>query len=142
MVGIVNMSIVRNVLLSIVGLVAGPAWSQGLADPTRPPAALAADPGPTAPTTGLQFILRRQGMKPAAVINGALVELGGRVGDACLVAVNEDSVVLQSDTGRDVLRLTPGAEKKPVQRRENTADRQTSRDRPGTGGAEERTGTK
>lgn len=137
-----NMSPARNLLIPIIALAATPAWSQGLADPTRPPAALAADPGPAAPAAGLQFIIRRQGMKPVAVINGSRVELGGRVGDARLIAVNEDSVVLQSDTGRELLRLTPGVEKKPAQPQEIAADRQAGRGRTGTGRPGERTGTR
>ncbi len=87
-----------------------------LADPTRPPAALLAPasdaPAAEAAASGLQsVILRRQG-KPAALINGEVVELGGKVGEARLVKIAEDAVVLRGPQGEETLRLTPAAEKK------------------------------
>lgn len=99
-------------------LLAGLVSAQGLPDPTRPPAIVldAASAGtnqPAAPApSGLQSIVRRQGGKSAAVINGAYVELGGRVGDATLERVGEDSVDLRSASGRETLYLTPGVGKK------------------------------
>lgn len=92
------------------------AQAQGLPDPTRPPAALEApsavgEAGQGA-ATGLQTIIRREGRKPAAVINGEYVELGGKAGDAKLVKVGEDSVVLQGPGGKEELKLFPGVEKK------------------------------
>jgi hypothetical protein len=93
------------------------AHAQGLPDPTRPPAALEAAPAAgvaAAAPTGLQTVIHREGAKPAAVINGVYVELGGRVGDARLVAIGDDSVTLQGEAGREVLRLTPGIEKQPA----------------------------
>jgi len=92
------------------------ALGQAMADPTRP--ALAAESGPgmagsEAPAaSGLQTIIRRAGAKPAAVINGEYVVLGGRVGDARLVKVGDDSVILRGPTGTEELRLIPGVEKK------------------------------
>jgi MSHA biogenesis protein MshK len=56
-------------------------------------------------------ILKRQG-KPAALINGEVVELGGKVGAATLVKVSEDAVVLKGPDGEEILRLIPSAEKK------------------------------
>lgn len=98
------------------------ATAQGLADPTKPPAGM--DKPATAPAeaggeqaaaaAGLQTIIRRHGAKPAAVINGEYVVLGGRVGDARLVKIGEDSVTLKSATGMEILRLAPGIEKSPV----------------------------
>jgi len=90
------------------------AYAQGLSDPTRPAnAAGTAGEGASA-SSGLQTIIRRTGAKPAAVINGEYVQLGGRVGDARLVKVGEDSVVLQGPAGREEMKLLPGIEKKPV----------------------------
>lgn len=83
-------------------------------DPTRP--ALmeqAAGAPPLAAPSGLQSTLRRQGKYSAAIINGQYVELGGRVGDARLVQINESEVVLRGAAGREVLRLTPVVEKTP-----------------------------
>ncbi len=89
-------------------------------DPTRPPfeTGLAAQPGVTMPepTTGLQSIIRRKAGKPAALINGALVELGGKVGEARLIRIGEDSVVLRGPQGIETLYLTPGVEKKAVRK--------------------------
>jgi MSHA biogenesis protein MshK len=93
------------------------ARAQAMADPTRPPASLtegAAMPEGEASQTGLQTIIRRAGAKPAAVINGEYVVLGGRVGDARLVKVGEDSVTLKSAAGLETLMLIPGVEKKMV----------------------------
>lgn len=92
------------------------ASAQALVDPTRPPAgidkpATAEAPGEEKPAAGLQTIIRRKGEKPAAVINGEYVTLGGRVGEARVVRIGEDSVTLRSATGTEVLRLAPGIEK-------------------------------
>lgn len=90
------------------------------ADPTRPPfepnAAAAA--GATAPeaVSGLQSIIRRKAGKPAALINGSLVELGGKVGEARLIRIGEDFVVLRGPQGVETLHLTPGIEKKAVRK--------------------------
>lgn len=106
----------RSLTLAFLACVAGSAAAQALQDPTRPPVGMeSAQPATAAPApTGLQTVIRRQGAKPAAMINGAYVELGDRVGDARLVAVGDDSVTLQGEGGREVLRLTPGIEKQPA----------------------------
>ncbi len=94
---------------------AGAAHAQ-LTDPTRPPAALGGvgDPAGAAvfESSGLQSVILRKGGKPAALINGNIVELGGKVGEARLIRVNEDSVVLRGPQGDETLRLIPAAEKK------------------------------
>lgn len=96
-----------------------------LADPTRPPLEIAAPAGTAAggatgetgsspaasANTGLQSIILRQEGRPAALINGTVVELGGKVGDMRLVKVDEDSVVLLGPEGRETLKLIPGIEK-------------------------------
>ncbi|MCX8018356.1 MAG: hypothetical protein N2690_10720 [Rhodocyclaceae bacterium] len=85
------------------------------ADPTRPPANLAvtaeaaADAPP--PASGLQSIILRKQGKPAALINGEIVELGGKVGEARLVKISEDRVVLRGPMGEETLRLMPAAAK-------------------------------
>jgi MSHA biogenesis protein MshK len=106
----------RKLIMMVAVAMSSVAAAQGLPDPTRPPAALESAPAAMAApaASGLQSVLRRQGMKPAAVIHGTYVELGGQVGDARLVAVGEDSVTLQSDSGRETLWLTPGIEKRSV----------------------------
>lgn len=95
------------------------AHAQSLADPTRPPAAFgspaaAADSGPE--PSNLQSIIRNNFGKPAAIINGEYVMLGGRVGDARLVKIGEDSVTLKSASGSETLMLIPGVERKSATR--------------------------
>lgn len=89
-------------------------------DPTRPAidTGVAASAGKAAPSpvAGLQSIIQRNTGKPAALINGVVVELGGRVGDARLVKIGDDFVVLRGAMGNEILRLTPDAEKKAVRK--------------------------
>lgn len=90
------------------------AGAQTLADPTRPPAGIdnpSPETGAEKPAAGLQTIIRRKGEKPAAVINGEYVALGGRVGAARVVRIGEDSVTLKGPAGTEVLKLVPGIEK-------------------------------
>ncbi|OHC69151.1 MAG: hypothetical protein A2045_08610 [Rhodocyclales bacterium GWA2_65_20] len=106
------------------------AQAQALADPTRPPALVAdpaGGPGATAAPAGLQSIIRRDGAKPAALINGEYVTLGGRVGDATVVKIGEDSVTLKSATGLETLKLMPDAEKTPVVAPENKSGNRKAR---------------
>lgn len=104
----------------IAGFLVASAWASighgQLADPTRPPAALTA-PAPDAPAAeaaaaGLQSVIMRKNGKPAALINGEVVELGDKLGEAKLVKITEDAVVLRGPQGEETLRLTPAAEKK------------------------------
>lgn len=97
---------------------AGAVRAQG-SDPTRPAidagaAADAAVEAGTASNAGLQSVILRKGGKPAALINGTVVELGGKVGEARLAKIGEDHVVLRGSAGDETLRLTPAVEKKPV----------------------------
>ena len=103
-----------NLLLALATLLlCDGAFAQALRDPTRPPGNAEFAPGEA--ESGLQSIVRREGEKPRALINGELVSLGGKVGEARLVAINEDNVVLL-DTGghRETLKLTPGINKTPT----------------------------
>ena len=105
-----------SMALLAASLAAMPVFAEDL-DPTRPPSGIAEMPATVAtkeaqPSAGLQQIIRRAGAKPAAVINGQRVELGGRVGDARLAEVSEDFVVLHGASGRETLYLTPGIGKK------------------------------
>lgn len=81
-----------------------------LRDPTRPPAAmLAPASAASAPADApqLQSVLLGKGRKPAAVISGQLVLLGGQLGDAKLVRVTERGAVLKGPQGETTLALTP-----------------------------------
>lgn len=88
-----------------------------LPDPTRPPEALvhvSPDGGAAASGPVLQsVVLRRQG-GAVAVISGAMVPLGGKLGDSVLVKIKESEVVLKGPLGSEVLRMTPDVNKKTV----------------------------
>jgi hypothetical protein len=95
-----------------------PARAEALSDPTKPPSGIdtpaAAAGEAAAPGAGLQTIIRRRGAKPAAVINGEYVVLGGHIGEARVVRIGEDSVTLKSATGTEILKLAPGIDKAPA----------------------------
>lgn len=104
--------------LALVAAMTG-ARAQPLTDPTKPPPGIdkpaeAADEAAAPAAAGLQTIIRRQGAKPAAVINGEYVVLGGRVGEARVVRIGEDSVTLKSAAGTETLKLAPGVDKAPA----------------------------
>lgn len=113
-----------------------------LADPTRPPAALAAVPGPVAsgrvtpaarpdaaPRAEAGTAPRLQSLRvpaqgPAsALIDGRVVKLGDSVGDRVVAAIDANGVLLRSagarnagpsgDAGERRLRLLGGDEKQP-----------------------------
>lgn len=90
------------------------------ADPTRPPAAWLA-PADDARSVGdgaggfrLQSVLIRHGGRPVAVIGGQTVVLGGSVGGAKLVRLNEREAVLQGVDGVTHLYLTPDVKKQMI----------------------------
>lgn len=97
------------------------------ADPTRPALDThagvdpAADAGMAA-SSGLQSVILRKSGKPAALINGVVVELGGKVGEARLVKVSEDHVVLRGPLGDETLRLMPAVEKKLMKAQKNSGN--------------------
>lgn len=101
-------------LLGAIGLAYGQSDAT-LADPTRPPVTVS-EPASTggaivAPAGGLQTIIVGRGHKPMAVINGIMVGLGDKVGEATLVKLSESEAVLQGPAGREVLHLLPGVAK-------------------------------
>jgi MSHA biogenesis protein MshK len=99
-------------LLCLLPVAAG---AQGLADPTRPPGALA-EMTETA-TGGGGPVLQSVMLSPTrkvAVISGEMVVLGGSYGGARLVRLTETEAVLQSGGERMVLRLHPQVDKKPA----------------------------
>ncbi|MBI2306802.1 MAG: hypothetical protein HYU78_05815 [Rhodocyclales bacterium] len=87
-------------------------------DPTRPPAGIAdADGASAAASNGLMAVMLPRKGKPAAVIDGQLVPLGGTVRGARLVKITENFVVLEGEQGREQLYLTPDIEKKAIMRK-------------------------
>jgi MSHA biogenesis protein MshK len=94
------------------------AWAQILVDPTRPPTPVVTQASEAAaPGFQLQSVMISP-TRRSAIINGVTVELGGKYGDAVLMRVAEDQVVLRSGTSQQVLRLHPAVEKvgpKPIE---------------------------
>lgn len=87
-------------------------FAQDVIDPTRPPQAVepaAAEGG----GSGLQSVLISD-TRRAAIIDGQLVELGQKYGDATLVRVAESEVTLAKGKETTVLRLFPAVDKKMV----------------------------
>ena len=97
------------------------AQGQIVTDPTRPPAGISADvPDDTTPGNQLQSVMISP-TRRAAIINGVMVELGEKYGDAVLMRVAEDEIVLRSGGSRQVLKLHPAVEKVDVARSEPAA---------------------
>lgn len=94
-----------------------------LADPTRPPAELgmaaageAEMSGMTAKGPILQSVLISAGRK-SAIIGGQVVRLGEKYGEARVVKITENEVVLKTGATTETLRLFPDVEKRLVQGR-------------------------
>ncbi|MBX3622899.1 MAG: hypothetical protein KF891_23260 [Rhizobacter sp.] len=88
---------------------------EALPDPTRPPAGLQSAGAASSPAEAgvlvLQSVLRGTGRRPAAVISGQLVPLGGLVGELRLAQVHERSVQLRGPEGTTTLTLMPEIQK-------------------------------
>ena len=87
-------------------------------DPTRPPAGYmgtgaeaGADLGEAGDGLRLQSVMISPTQK-TAIINGALVKLGEKYGDAVLTRVAENEVVLRSGGVNRVLKLYPSVDKR------------------------------
>ncbi|MDQ5879899.1 MAG: biosis protein MshK [Pseudomonadota bacterium] len=113
-----NLKPARLLLLAACVAAAGFAYAvppESLPDPTRPPAVVAGnDAGAVADISSSRLtsvVLPKNG-RPAAVIEGQVVPLGGMVGGARLTRVTESGVVLEGPDGIERLFLTPDVEKK------------------------------
>ncbi len=104
MVGVMS----RATLFALLYMWSGMTSAENLPDPTRPPAILeTTGVAHERPSSGLQSVFISVNRR-AAIIDGEMVELGKKHGDAKLIAVNEGNVVLQGAQGRQVLSLFPG----------------------------------
>ena len=93
------------------------AMAQGLNDPTRPPTGFAIGDPDAAGDGGGGLVLQSVMISPtgrAAIINGEMVKLGQKYGDAVLIKVAENEVVLKSGAGTQVLKMYPGIEKREI----------------------------
>ena len=95
--------------------ICGMAWAQALNDPMRPPTAYAGaeSGGNEAAGPVLQSVMISPTLK-AAIINGEMVKLGGKFGNAKLVKISENEVVLKSGEETQVLKMYPGLEKRAI----------------------------
>ena len=91
------------------------ARAQGLQDPMRPPGAAPGGAGArgAVPASGLQAIITSPGRK-LAVIDGAVVPLGGTVREGTLAGVSDSVAVLNKKGERDVLLMHPNIDKRPA----------------------------
>ena len=104
-------------MIAVVGLV-HPVWPQIAIDPTKPPSGFAVgDPEMAGEGGGggpvLQSVLISASGR-AAIINGEMVKLGQKYGDAVLIRVAENEVALKSGDSTQVLKLYPGVEKRDI----------------------------
>ncbi|RTL57853.1 MAG: hypothetical protein EKK46_01770 [Rhodocyclaceae bacterium] len=105
-------------LLALFPFLANAADGEGMKDPTRPMVLDAsAKPATEAdadavPAAVLQTVILRPGRKPAAMINGQMVELGGEIAGARVTAITDNQVVLTGLGGKEILKLNPSVEKR------------------------------
>lgn len=110
---IVMRTMIRCMAASLVCTVQPFAAAQALVDPTRPPAALVT--GESAPASANAPVLQSVLMSPRrieAIINGQTVKVGDKVGDARVVRIKENEVVLRTGKSTQVLKLYPAIEKR------------------------------
>ena len=103
-------------LLIGVACVMSSAWAQIATDPMRPPSGYATEGTEEPVEAGGGLTLQSVLISPthrAAIISGVMVRLGEKYGDAVLVKVTENEVVLRSGSENQVLKLYPGVEKRP-----------------------------
>ena len=107
----------RICALSMLAALPGAVMAQGMKDPTRPPPQFL-DPADVAqaaipPDSGLQSI-KRTGKRYLALLNGEWVKPGDRAGEAVVVKIAEQSVVLSYPDGRrETIGMYPDIELRP-----------------------------
>jgi len=98
--------LIRDALL--IGLLAVlPAHAQGLSDPTRPPREISGEPVEADAAAGgspAQVVVISKN-RHQATINGRTVNLGGRYGNATLVSISDEEIVLQRPDSTETIRL-------------------------------------
>lgn len=99
------------------------ALAQPLPDPTRPPnsvlsgtgaADVAGSEGQLVTGPVLQSVIIRPGSKPAALIGGEWVKLGGLYAGARVIKVTDSAVELRGPNGKETLYMNPVATKVPA----------------------------
>jgi MSHA biogenesis protein MshK len=105
-------------LAAAIGLFTSSVQAQGLSDPTRPPGAGAMQSSTSDEIPAgrqLQSVLLSGGRR-LAIIDGTMVALGGKLGEARVVKISETEVVLKTGEETEILKLFPSVDKQPVKR--------------------------
>ncbi|WP_235548476.1 general secretion pathway protein GspB [Noviherbaspirillum sp. Root189] len=116
---------IKTVTMAAIYLMATQAMNAGaqaLPDPTRPPAALQKDERetenvPAAPE--LQSVLISP-KRRVATINGQIVHVGDKVGEAQVVKITENEVVLRNGKESRTLKLLPQVQRRSGQDRNSS----------------------
>jgi MSHA biogenesis protein MshK len=115
-----------HVMLAVAALLPALAAAQPFPDPTRPPPAFI-EPGVAGDvdsdggeTPELQSILVSKNRRQA-VIGGKIVTVGDSIGQAKVVRISEDAVVLRTGKQTETLKLFPNIEKRKVARQKDRA---------------------
>lgn len=97
---------------AVAALVPAVAGAQVMVDPTRPPAGLGVEGDAGAPVGApvLQSVMISSAVR-AAIISGEVVRLGDKFGNARLVRISDNEVVLKEGSEEQVLKLYPGVQK-------------------------------
>jgi len=102
-------------LIALMGGMSSAA-AQIASDPTQPPVGYATE-SPELPAASGGLTLQSVLISPshrAAIISGVMVKEGDKLGDAVLVKVAENEVVLKSAGASQVLKLYPGVDKREL----------------------------
>lgn len=102
------------IIVSLFALLSGNCLAENLPDPTRPPIDAKGELLPTSDFRSgpvLQTILISP-KRRAAIINGQMVALGEKYGEAKVIEINESYIVLKKGEGTETLRLFPNVTKR------------------------------
>lgn len=119
--------------MAIVTALAGSAvvHAQGLPDPTRPPAMIESvgEPNPSASTGPILQSILISPTRRIATINGQAFKPGDKYGEARVVKITENEVVLRNGQETQTLKLFPQVEKQTAsnQKHAKAGSRQRSR---------------
>ena len=117
-----NHRLLQSVTWTLLSVAVGVALAAGesvLPDPTRPPDGLIGLPATGEPAVPaeprLQSVLIGSAGR-SAIIDGQRYKVGDRVGDARLVKISENEVILTNSGGRQTMRLFPSVKKTSPER--------------------------
>ena len=106
------MNLVRSLILIVFAFGANSAHAQALNDPMRPPLFTAADAEAKAGPVLQTIVIGKE--RRYAIISGERIVPGGAYGDAKVIRIAENEVILRDSTGETVLKLVPEIKKQIV----------------------------